>query len=251
MGIPNFSIKGKVAIITGASGGIGKALSFGFAESGASVVLAARSPAPLQAVADEIKAKGGKALAVPTDITNRAQVSEMVQRAVKEFGRLDVLINCAGGSSGREATLEMTEESWTKNVDFNLKGAFLCCQAGGKVMVGQKSGIIINFATAAAQVAVPGELHYAAAKAGLIHLTRTLAAEWGRFNVRVNCISPGLVDDDLGRRSMGPTFEKFAKSTAMGRAALPDDFVGLSVFLASDAASYLTGIIINVNGGPI
>lgn len=251
MGIPNFSITGKVAIITGASGGVGKAISLGFAESGALVVLAARRAALLQAIAGEIKAKGGKALAVSTDITNRVQVSEMVQRAVTEFGRIDVLINCAGGSSGRETTLEMTEESWNRNIDFNLKGAFLCSQAAGKVMVGQKGGSIINFASGAGQVAFPGELHYSAAKAGLIHLTRTLAAEWGCFNVRVNCISPGLIDDELGHRSMGAAFEQFAAFTAMGRAALPDDFVALSIFLASDAAAYITGVIINVNGGPI
>lgn len=112
-------------------------------------------------------------------------------------------------------------------------------------------GSIINFGTAAAQLPAVGEIHYASAKAGVIHFTRILSAEWGRANIRVNCISPGLIDDDLGRTSMGPAFEKFASRTALGRAANPGDFVGLSIFLASDAAAYLTGIIVNVNGGPI
>lgn len=251
MSNPNFSVEGKVVIITGASGGVGKALSIGFAECGALVVLAARRPAPLQAVADEIKARGGKALAMPTDITERTQVAEMVQKTVQQFGRIDTLINCAGGASGSRPTLDMSEESWDKNVDFNLKGVFLCCQAAGRVMMEQGGGSIINFGTQAAQLPAVGEIHYASAKAGVIHFTKILSAEWGRLNIRVNCISPGLIDDDLGRTSMGPAFEKFAGRTALGRAAKPEDFVGLSMFLASDAASYITGVIINVSGGPI
>jgi len=249
MSLPNFYLDGKVVIITGASGGVGKALSLGFTEAGASVVLAARRPAPLQAVADEIMSHGRKALAVPTDITKNTQVSEMVQRSLKEFGRIDVLVNCAGGGV-REATLDITEESWDNMVDFNLKSVFLCSQMVGRVMVEQENGSIINFATAGAQVPVPGYSHYTAAKAGVIHFTRVLAAEWGRYNVRVNCISPGLIDDDLGR-SIGPSFEKGARSTALGRAAQPEDILPVAMFLASDAASYVTGVIINVNGGPV
>ena len=120
MSLPNFYLDGKVAIITGASGGVGKALSLGFTEAGASVVLAARRPAPLLAVADEIMAHGRRALTVPTDVTQSTQVSEMVQKSLNEFGHIDVLVNCAGGGV-REATLDMTEESWHNMVDFNLK----------------------------------------------------------------------------------------------------------------------------------
>ena len=249
MSLPNFYLDGKVAIITGASGGVGKALSLGFTEAGASVVLAARRPVPLQAVADEIMAHGRRALTVPTDVTKSTQVSEMVQKSLNEFGHIDILVNCAGGGV-REATLDMTEESWHNMVDFNLKSVFLCSQMVGRVMVEQGNGSIINFATAGAQVPVPGYNHYTAAKAGVIHFTRVLAAEWGRYNVRVNCISPGLIDDDLGR-SMGPSFEKSAKSTALGRAAQPEDLLPIAMFLASDAASYITGVIINMTGGPV
>lgn len=250
MSIPSFSLRGKVVVITGASGGVGATLSFGFAESGASVVLAARRPARLQAIADRIIAQGGKALAVPTDITDSVQVSRMVEAAAREFGRVDILANCAGGGS-REPALSITEEAWDKTIDFNLKGVFLCSQAAGKVMIQQQSGSIINFATAAAQLPAAGESHYATAKAGVIHLTRILAAEWGQYNVRVNCISPGLIDDELGRTSMGAEFEKYAKRTALGRAASPEDILAVAMFLASDTASYITGVIINVNGGPI
>lgn len=250
MDIPNRSLEGKVAIITGASGGVGKALSFGFAGAGAAVVLVARRSAPLQAMAGEITAQGGRALAVPTDITKSVQVSEMAQITAKEFGRIDVLVNCAGG--GRiEETLAITEESWDETIDFNLKSVFLCSQAVGKLMIEQKGGSIINYATAAAQAAAPGQIHYASAKAGVLHFTRILAAEWGHHNIRVNCISPGLIDDDLGHASMGPMFDKIAARTALGRAAQPEDFVPLTVFLASEEAAYLTGLIINVNGGPI
>jgi NAD(P)-dependent dehydrogenase (short-subunit alcohol dehydrogenase family) len=250
MTVPNFSLQGKVAIITGASGGVGRALSNGFAESGASLVLAARRLTPLQAVADEIGVQGGKALAVPTDITDSVQVSKMVEMAMKEFGRLDILVNCAGGGP-REPTLNITEESWDKTVDFNLKGAFLCSQAAGRVMIEQRSGSIITFSTTAAQLPAAGESHYTAAKAGVIHLTRVLAAEWGRYNVRVNCISPGLIDDEHGRAVMGAEFEKYARRTSLGRAASPEDILGVAIFLASGAASYITGVIMNVNGGPI
>ncbi|MCX5998403.1 MAG: SDR family NAD(P)-dependent oxidoreductase, partial [Chloroflexi bacterium] len=151
---------------------------------------------------------------------------------------MDVLINCAGGGS-YESTLEMAEESWDSMVDLNLKSVFLCSQAAGKVMVRQRSGVIINFATGAAHSPVPGEIHYSSAKAGVVHFTRVLAAEWGRFGIRVNCISPGVVDGGLARRVMGSDFEKYAKRTALGRAAVPEDFVGVCLFLASDAASYI------------
>jgi NAD(P)-dependent dehydrogenase (short-subunit alcohol dehydrogenase family) len=249
MSLPNFYLDGKVAIITGASGGVGKALSLGFTEAGASVVLAARRPAPLQAVADEIIGHGRRALTVPTDVTNSTQVSEMVQKSLDEFGHIDVLVNCAGGGV-REATLDMTEKSWNTVVDFNLKSVFLCSQMVGRVMVKQGNGSIINFATAGAQVPVPGYNHYTVAKAGVIHFTRVLAAEWGCYNIRVNCISPGLIDDNLGR-AIGPNFEKSAKSTALGRAAQPEDLLPIAMFLASDAASYITGAIINITGGPV
>ncbi|MFC1944112.1 SDR family NAD(P)-dependent oxidoreductase [Chloroflexota bacterium] len=250
MSLPSFYLDDKVIIITGASGGVGKALSLGLAEAGAAVVAVARRPAPLQAVAEEIRINGRKVLAVPADITKSSQVSEMVQKTLSEFGRIDVLVNCAGGGI-TEPMLSISEESWDYMLDFNLKSVFLCSQMVGRVMVGQKIGSIINFSTAGAQSPVPGLNHYLSAKAGVIHFTRILAAEWGRYNVRVNCISPGLIDDALGRSMGDAMFEKTAASTALGRAAQPEDFIPITMFLASDAAAYITGVIINMNGGPI
>jgi NAD(P)-dependent dehydrogenase (short-subunit alcohol dehydrogenase family) len=249
MEIPAFSLEGKIAIITGSSGGIGKPLSLGFAKAGALVVLAARKAAELEAIANEITSQGGKALAVPTDVTNSIQVSEMVQRAVKEFGWIDILVNGVGGGD-MMPLLDISEEAWDEMLARNLKSVFLCCQAVGRVMIEQKSGSIINFGTGAATNPVPSGAHYAAAKAGVLHFTRCLASEWGRFNIRVNCISPGLVDDHLGRSSMGPLFEEYARRTALGRAGQPEDMIGIAIFLASDASAYISGAIVPVSGGP-
>jgi len=249
MSLPDFGVEGKVVIVTGASGGVGEALSLGFAEAGASLLLAARREAPLRALAEGIAARGARALVVPTDVTKGAEVSAMVRSCLGEFGRVDVLVNCAGGGVP-EATLDMTEESWDAMVDFNLKSVFLCSRTAGKVMVEQGKGSIINFGTMVGQAPYPGYNHYAAAKAGVIQFTRVLAAEWGRYNVRVNCISPGVVDDDCAHSTV-PNFERAARSTALGRAAQPEDLLPTALFLASDASSYITGLIVNVNGGPV
>lgn len=250
MGDMDFSIRGKVAVITGSSKGIGRTLALGFAKSGASVALVARTVAELDAVASEIKAQGGKALVVPTDVTKSAQVSQMVQKTAKEFGRIEVLVNCAGGGIF-VPLLDMSEESWDNIVDFNLKSVYLCCRAVGKVMVEQKSGSIINFSSGAAVAPTAGLIHYCAAKAGVDQFTRTLAAEWGAFNVRVNAISPGLINTQHNRDVMGASMlEQYAKAIPLGRIGQPDDILGLAIFLASEASAFITGAIIPVSGGP-
>jgi len=250
MGTPELSLEGKVAIITGSSGGIGRPLALGFAEAGASVVLVARTAADLEAAADQIRAKGGKALAVPTDVTDSARVSEMVARAVKEFGRIDVLVNCAGGGE-YAPLLDMSEEVWDETLARNIKGVYLCSRAAGRVMVEQKSGSIINFSSAVATAAVANMVHYSAAKAAVNQFTRVLAAEWGPYNIRVNAISPGLTDTSHTREVMGPDlFELYAKAVPLGRAGQPEDILAIAIFLASDASSYISGAIIPVSGGP-
>ena len=250
MDSPVFSVKGRVAIITGSSKGIGRILALGFARSGASVVLAARTAADLEAVAGEVRAQGGEAIAVPTDVTREAQVLQMVERTVKEFGRIDVLVNCAGG--GRYVPLmEMSEQAWDDMLDSNLKSAYLCCRAVGRVMVAQRSGSIINFSSGSAVAPVPGLVHYCAAKAGVDQFTRTLAAEWGPFNVRVNAISPGLINTQHNVDVMGASaVERYAKAIPMGRIGQPGDILGLAIFLASEASAFITGAVIPVSGGP-
>lgn len=250
MDVPVFSVKGKVAIITGSGKGIGRALALGFAKSGASVALVARTVTDLEAVASEIKAEGGKALVVPTDVTKSAQVLQMVQKTVKEFGRIDVLVNCAGGGTF-VPLLDMSEEAWDEMVDFNLKSVYLCCRAAGKVMVEKKRGSIINFSSGAAVSPTPGLIHYCAAKSGVDQFTRTLAAEWGPFNVRVNAISPGLMNTQHNLDVMGASvIEQYAKAIPLGRIGQPEDILGLAIFLASEASAFITGAIIPVSGGP-
>lgn len=250
MDLPVFSVKGKVAIITGSSKGIGRILGLGFAKSGASVVLVARTATDLETAANEIKTHGGKTIVVPTDVTRGAQVLQMVQRTVKEFGRIDVLVNCAGGGN-YVPLLDMSEEAWADMLEYNLKSVYLCCRAVGKVMVAQKSGSIINFSSGSAVVPIPRLTHYCAAKAGVDQFTRTLAAEWGPFNVRVNAISPGLINTQHNVDIMGAsTIEQYAKAIPLGRIGQPEDILGLAIFLASEASAFITGAIIPVSGGP-
>jgi NAD(P)-dependent dehydrogenase (short-subunit alcohol dehydrogenase family) len=215
--------------------------------------LAARSVSELEATVIEITNQGGKAIAVPTDVTNGEHVSQMVQKTVETFGRIDVLINVAGGA-GRDAfipLLEMEEEKWDSVVDLNLKSVYLCSRAVGRVMVEQKSGSIINFSSGAGTRPVVGETHYGAAKAGVNHFTRVLATEWGRYNIRVNAISPGLIATQSAQEWVSSDlFEKFAKAIPLGRAGQPEDILGAALFLTSDASAFVSGVIIPVGGGP-
>jgi len=253
MSVPNFSVEGKVTIVTGSSRGIGKALALGFAEAGASVVLAARTVSELEANAQEITAKGGKALVAPTDVTDRAQLSEMVQKTVKEFGRIDVLLNVAGGAGDRQLRppLEITEDFWDELQDRNLKSVFLCNQAVARVMVEQRSGSIINISSMSGTKPVAYEAAAGAAKAGVNQLTRALAIAWAPYNVRVNAIAPGLTLTARATRGLGPELvEKYSKDIPLGRAAQPEDHLGPAMFLASDASAFITGIIIPSDGCP-
>ena len=249
-GHPDFSVEGKVVIVTGGSKGIGRALARGFAASGATVAVAARTVADLEAVANEIEAGGGQALVAPTNVTKSAQVSGLVQKVMERFGRIDVLVNCAGGGIF-VPSLDLSEEAWDDMVDYNLKSVYLCCRAVGEMMVKQRSGSIINFSSGAAATPTPALIHYCAAKAGVDQFTRVLAAEWGPHNVRVNAISPGLINTQHNVEIMGAAMlEQYAKMIPLGRVGEPEDILGLAIFLASEASAFITGAIIPVSGGP-
>jgi len=253
LSLPSFSVEGRVTIITGASRGIGNALARGFAASGAAVVLVARSASDLDAAVRELESHGGRALAVPTDVTDEAQVSEMVRRAQDAFGRIDVLINCAGGTGADRSipALEMDVGVWKRIMDLNLKSAYLCCQAAGRVMADQRRGSMINFSSGTGVHPVHGMTHYGPAKAGINQLTRMLSVELGCYNIRVNAISPGLIDTETERKYMPPaSFEKYCRAVPLGRVGQPSDILGLALFLASDASAYISGAIIPVSGGP-
>ena len=253
MGIPSFSVEGKVTIVTGASRGIGNALALGFAKAGAPVALVARTVSELEETAHMIRANGGKALVAPADVTKKGQVEQMVERVLKEFGRIDVLLNVAGGAGTRQLRppLEIAEEFWDELQDRNLKSVFLVNQAVAKVMVEQRSGSIINISSLSGTKPVAFEAAAGAAKAGVNQLTRALAIGWAPYNVRVNAIAPGLTLTARATKGLGAELvEKFSKDIPLGRAARPEDHLGPAIFLASDASAFITGVIIPSDGGP-
>lgn len=253
MSIPSFSLEGKAAIITGGKQGIGRAIALAFAEAGADVAVCSRviEDGKLQAVADEIQRSGRRSLAVQADISRKADVDNLVQRAMDEFGSIDILVNNAGKII-LKPLLDTPEDEWDEIIDINLKGYYLCSQAAGKIMVDQKSGIIINIGSRIGISAIKNRAAYSIAKAGVLMLTRILALELGEFNIRVNAIAPGVVKTEITRVLWNdPVTLKKVESTIPlgGRWAEPDDIVGAALFLASDASSYITGDTILVDGG--
>ena len=253
MSVPSFSVEGKVTVVTGASRGIGNALALGFAEAGAPVALVARTVSELEEAARKIRATGGTALVAPADVTKKDQVAAMVEKVVKEFGRIDVLVNVAGGAGTRQLRppLEITEEFWDELQDRNLKSVFLVNQAVAGIMVEQKNGSIININSMSGTKPVGMESVAGAAKAGVNQLTRALAIAWAPYNVRVNAIAPGLTLTERATRGLGPELvEKFSRDIPLGRAANPEDHLGPAFFLASDAGAFITGAVIPSDGGP-
>lgn len=244
-------LKDKVAIITGAGKGIGKAIARGYAKEGATVVLAARSLDLLQIIEREIKTAGGEALALPLDVRDPAGFQNVIEKTVSAYGRLDILVNNAGISMARSSE-ELSDEDWKNALETNLFGVFYGCRAAARVMIPQGGGSIINVTSIYGMTAAPRRLAYCAAKAGANMLTKVLAAEWAKKNIRVNAIAPGytrteLVDDVIEKGMI--SLEAIEKRTPMGRIAESEEMVGLAVYMASDEASYLTGSIVNIDGG--
>lgn len=250
-----FSLKNRVAIVTGAGRGIGKRIAVGMAGVGADVVIASRTPAQLEETAAVVRATGRRVLAVPTDLQYSEQVDNLVKRTMAEFGRIDILVNNAGGDHHRPF-LEMTEGSWDAMLRENMKSVFLGCQAVAKVMVQQRKGAIVVVSSVAGVLAQPGMAGYDAAKAGVIHLTRVMALELAPYNVRVNGIMPGFIGTEgmlawiKAQSQRLPNFrEKLERAIALGRWGDPDELVGAAIFLASDASAYITGENMAVAGG--
>ena len=246
-----FDLTGRVAIVTGGAGGLGRPISLGLAQAGADVVVDDLAVAKPEAVADEIRALSRKALAVSYDVTSADAMKQMADQVVKEFGKIDILMNTAGINC-RFAAEEMPAEEYEKVVRFNTLGTFLPCQAVGRVMIEQKKGKIINMGSVRGWVAPPqGGTAYATSKGGVHQLTRTLAVEWAKYSINVNAIAPALIMTDMTREFLSKP-EIYSKMTAeipLARLGVPEDLLGAIILLASDASDFITGQIIYVDGG--
>jgi len=252
MSLPDFSLAGKVAIVTGGKRGIGRAIALAFAEAGADVAVCGRGLADLEPVAGEIRKLGRRSLAVQIDVTHKTEVDDLVRRVENELGGIDILVNNAGVII-RLPLLDTTEADWDKVVNVHLKGCYLCSQAVSMKMIEQKrKGSIINVASHHAFKAV-NEAAYCIAKAGVMMLTRVLARELGSHNIRANALAPGLVKTEANQlRWSDPEFLRQREAAIpLGRAADSYDMVGTALFLASDASSYITGQTIAVEGGSL
>lgn len=243
-----FNLSGKVVIITGASRGLGQAIALGLAEAGAKVVVTCQHP-PKETVA-QIKNKGRTALGLKVDVTKKKQVQTMVQKVLKKFKRIDILINNAGILKTSPAEL-MSDQDWDKVIEVNLKGQFLCAREVGKQMIKQKAGKIINIASIAGQQAFAQAASYDASKAGVILLTKDLALEWGKHNILVNAICPGVFATAMTKNFLkDKNFLKMIKARVpLARYAEPKELVGTVIYLSSDASSYTTGHALVVDGG--
>jgi NAD(P)-dependent dehydrogenase (short-subunit alcohol dehydrogenase family) len=245
-------LQGKVAIITGASKGIGKGIAVRYAEEGAAVVLASRSRELLQTIAADIQKKGGKALALELDVTRHESMEEVVTKTAAHFGRVDIMVNNAGISMAKPSE-ELSPQDWHRALDTDLSGVFYGCQAAAKQMIRQGSdGCIINITSVYGLVAAPGRAAYCASKAAANMLTKVLAIEWAQKKIRVNAIAPGYFRTELvqgvidsGMLPLGA----IQKRTPLGRIGEVPELLGLAVYLASDESAYMTGSIVNIDGG--
>ncbi len=244
-------LAGQVAVVIGGTRGIGRALSLGLGRAGASVVVSSRSAESVAAVVSELDALGTPALGVPADVSRLDDVQALVREAVGRFGRIDVLVNNAAINPLWKRAEHLTPEDWDSIMAVDLRGAFFACREAGKVMIDQRSGRIVNIASVTALRGTARGLPYTAAKAGLIAVTQTLAAEWCPYGIRVNAVAPGFVATDLTRGLMAndELYRDMVAKVPMQRFAEPEEMVGLVVYLASEASSYVTGQVFVVDGG--
>jgi NAD(P)-dependent dehydrogenase (short-subunit alcohol dehydrogenase family) len=247
---PNFDLTGKVALVTGAGRGMGYHIALALAEYGSDVAVCSRTPAELEQIRDAIRGMGRRALAVQADLTRIPEIHALVEKVVQEFGQIDILVNNAGINIPQWA-VDVTEETWDRVLNINLKGLFFCAQAVGKVMIGQKSGKIINISSQAGTVAIPLRAAYCSSKGAVNHLTKLLALEWAPHHINVNAVSPTFIETPFS----APMFkdENFHRyvldNILLGRIGKPSDVTGAVIYLASSASDLVTGHILLVDGG--
>lgn len=244
-------LEGRVALVTGGSKGIGRAIALAFARAGADVAIGARGQDALEAAAKEIEALGRRAVAVPADVSNPAQARELVEAAIERLGTIDVLVNNAGAAPFYAGVEELRDEGFDKYLRVNLHSAFYCTKAAAPVLLEKRSGSIVNVASVAGMMASPRLTYYGGAKAALINFTQSVAAEWAPRGVRVNAIAPGWIETELNvpTRAEPSSYERIRERIPMGRWGRAEEVAAVALFLASDAASFITGAVVVVDGG--
>jgi NAD(P)-dependent dehydrogenase (short-subunit alcohol dehydrogenase family) len=249
--LDKFHLAGKVALVTGGSRGIGKAIALCLAEAGADIILASRKLPDLQATAQEISQMGRKALAVPANIRHLTEIDDLLKKSLAEFGHIDILVNNAAANPVFGSVFNIDEKAWEVTIGLNLKSCFFLSQAAGKIMRDKGGGSIINISSVGGVRPGIGMGVYSISKAGLIMLTQVLAQEWGQHNIRVNAIAPGTVRTKFSEAlwENPVALKEREDNTALGRIAEPEEMANAALFLASEASSYMTGQTLLIDGG--
>lgn len=245
-----FNLNNKIAVVTGASQGIGKIIAFELAKSGAHVACISRNKKAIESIVDEITINGGQASSFPCDISDADTLSEIITEIIKENSRIDILVNNAGITKD-SLLMRMSIEQWDDVINTNLKGAFHCTKAVVRYMMKNKFGRIINITSIVGLTGNAGQANYAASKAGLIGMTKSIAKEVASRGITANCIAPGWIETSMTDKLSGEVKNEFLSHIPVGRIGSPDDIANAVIFLASDEAGYITGQTITVDGGRI